>query len=46
MGHAHQMPSHLEFEVGMLERAHAILPPAVLSTDEPLKDIQVCSFDA
>lgn len=46
MGHAHQMSSHLEPEVGMLERADAIVPPAVLRTDELLEDIQVCGFDA
>ena len=46
MRHAHQMPSHLEPEVGMFERADPIVPTAVLGTDQFLEDIQVCGFDA
>jgi len=40
------MPSHLEPEVGMFERADPIVPTAVLGTDQFLEDIQVRGFDA
>lgn len=46
MRHAHQMPSHLEPEVGMFERADPIVSTAVLGTDQFLEDIQVRGFDA